>query len=249
MLNINANAIESRAKGKQDAWPTALAVRNLKMAYGSGAARTRALDDVSLAFKPGQLSLVMGPSGSGKTTLLSVLGCLLTPDSGGVSVMETQVNKLSEGEMGKIRRRFIGYVFQAFRLFHSLSAVENVMVGLEVMGCRGPRAHDLALEAIHKVGLGDKCRLKPDELSGGEKQRVAIARALAKDPPIILADEPTASLDSTSGQQIARMLKQLACDTGRIVVVVSHDQRWLSLSDRTIQLEDGRVVADEEGRS
>jgi len=232
-------------KGKQDACLTTLAVQNLKLTYGSGAARTRALDDVSLEFRPRQLSLVMGPSGSGKTTLLSVLGCLLTPDSGGVWVIKNELIRHSEEETAKIRRQFIGYVFQAFRLFHSLTAVENVMVGLEVMGCRGTRAHELALEAIHKVGLADKWRLKPDQLSGGEKQRVAIARALAKDPPIILADEPTASLDSASGQQIARMLKELACDAGRIVVVVSHDPRWLSLSDRTIRLEDGRVVGDD----
>jgi putative ABC transport system ATP-binding protein len=217
------------------------------MTYGSGAAWTCAIDDVSLSFKPGQLSLVMGPSGSGKTTLLSVLGCLLNPDSGAVSVMGTNINALSE-EMGKVRRQFIGYVFQAFRLFHSLSALENVQIGLEVSGCRGSRVRAIALESLDRVGLADKSRLRPHELSGGEKQRVAIARALVKDPPIVLADEPTASLDTASGHQIAQTLKGLAAHSSRIVVVVTHDDRWLALSDRTIRLEDGRVISDDGDR-
>jgi putative ABC transport system ATP-binding protein len=188
----------------------------------------------------------MGPSGSGKTTLLSVVGCILRPDSGSVSVMEKQVTAFSEEAMGNIRRQFIGYVFQAFRLFHSLSAVENVMLGLEVSGWGGIRARTIALELLDQVGLAGKARLKPDQLSGGEKQRVAIARALVKDPPIILADEPTASLDSASGLQIAKTLKGLAADPGRIVVVVTHDDRWQALGDRTIRLEDGRVISDDE---
>jgi putative ABC transport system ATP-binding protein len=200
---------------------------------------------VSLDFRPGQLSLVMGPSGSGKTTLLSVLGCMLRPDAGSVCVMEKQVTALSEEAMANIRRQFIGYVFQAFRLFHSLSAVENVMLAIEVLGWRGTRARAIALELLDQVGLGPKARLKPDQLSGGEKQRVAIARALAKDPPIILADEPTASLDSASGIEIAGTLKTLAADAGRIVVVVTHDDRWRPLADRTIRLQDGRVISDD----
>jgi putative ABC transport system ATP-binding protein len=219
------------------------------MTYGSGAARTCALDDVSLGFRPGQLSLVMGPSGSGKTTLLSVLGCLLNPDSGKLSVLGTEVTGQSESGMCELRRRFIGYVFQAFRLFHSLSALENVMLGLEVSGCRGTSARNRALEALSRAGMADKWRLRPDELSGGEKQRVAIARSLVKEPPIILADEPTASLDSISGAQIAKVLKELAADAGRIVVVVTHDDRWIPMSDRTIRLEDGRVVRDDGGQS
>jgi len=243
---LNTNSMKAGTTARQDACPT-LAVQNLRVTYGSGSARTCALNDVSLAFNPGQLSLVMGPSGSGKTTLLSVLGCLLNPDSGGLRVMGTNAAGLSEVHMAGIRRQFIGYVFQAFRLFHSLSAVDNVMAGLEVTGCRGTRARSIAIDALGRVGLAGKASLKPDELSGGEKQRIAIARALAKDPPIILADEPTASLDSASGAQIARMLKDLAADADRIVVVVTHDDRWLELSDRTIRLEDGRVISDQCG--
>ena len=216
------------------------------MAYGSGRAKVRALNGVSLGFQPGQLTLIMGPSGSGKTTLLSLLGCILTPDSGQVTIMDREMGQLAEDDRGKIRRQFIGYVFQAFRLFRSLSALENVMVALEISGVRGDKARKPAREALDSMGLADKWRLKPGELSGGEKQRVAIARALVNDPPIILADEPTASLDSVSGLEITETLRRLATQEKRLVVVVSHDQRWLSYSQRTVTMEDGRVVSDSE---
>ena len=223
---------------------TTLAAQNLEMAYGSGRAKVRALNGVSVTFEPGHLTVIMGPSGSGKTTLLSLLGCILTPDSGQVTVMDWPVNSLGEDERGQLRRQFIGYVFQAFRLFRSLSALENVMVALEICGTRGDKARRPALTALDSVGLADKWRLKPGELSGGEKQRVAIARALVNDPPIILADEPTASLDSVSGLEITKTLKRLAAEEKRLVVVVSHDQRWMSFANRTVTMEDGQVVSD-----
>jgi putative ABC transport system ATP-binding protein len=225
---------------------TILAVEDLEMAYGSGRAKVRALNGVSLGFQPGQLTLIMGPSGSGKTTLLSLLGCILTPEGGEVTIMDREVGQLAEDDRGKIRRQFIGYVFQAFRLFRSLSALENVMVALEISGVRGDKARKPALEALDSMGLADKWRLKPGELSEGEKQRVAIARALVNDPPIILADEPTASLDSVSGLEITETLRRLATQEKRLVVVVSHDQRWLSFSQRTVTMEDGRIVSDSE---
>jgi putative ABC transport system ATP-binding protein len=221
-----------------------LAVEDLKLTYGSGHGATCALDNVSLDFNPGQVTLVMGPSGSGKTTLLSVLGCLLTPDSGQVQLMGKLVTGRSERERGQLRRRFIGYIFQAFRLFRSLSALENVLLALEISGHRGRRARDSATQALEVVGVADKWRLRPDELSGGEKQRVAIARALVTDPPIILADEPTASLDSHAGASIAEMLFKLAVEQDRVVVIVSHDQRLLSFSHRTVLMRDGRLVED-----
>ncbi|MGH9764695.1 MAG: ABC transporter ATP-binding protein, partial [Blastocatellia bacterium] len=145
---------------------------------------------------------------------------------------------------------YIGYVFQAFRLFRSLSAVENVMIAREISSSEGKRSlrkhRQSAMRCLDAVGLADKWRLKPGELSGGEKQRVAIARALVNNPPIILADEPTASLDTASGAEITHTLKRLADEEGRLVVVVSHDPRWLSFSQRVVTLEDGRVVADSE---
>ncbi len=219
-----------------------LAAKNVTVTYGSGGSAVHALDSISLAFDAGRLTLLMGPSGSGKTTLLSVLGCLLTPDSGAVYLEGRLVTDLSEQERGNIRQRFIGYVFQAFHLFRSLSALENVLVALEISGRRGRQARESARAVLAAVGMADKWRLKPDELSGGEKQRVAIARALVNDPAIILADEPTASLDSSSGGQIAELLLKLAEEEKRLVLVVSHDSRWLPFCHRTIEMRDGRIV-------
>ena len=221
-----------------------LAAENVTVTYGSGSSAVHAVDSVSLAFDVGRLTLVMGPSGSGKTTLLSVLGCLLTPDSGAVYLHSRLVTDLSEKERGNIRKRSIGYVFQAFRLFRSLSALENILVALEISDCRGRQAREAAREVLATVGMGDKWRLKPNELSGGERQRVAIARAIVNDPPIILADEPTASLDSSSGVQIAEMLLKLAEEEKRLVMVVSHDSRWLPFCHRTVEMRDGRIVDD-----
>jgi len=221
-----------------------LAAENVTVTYGAGSSAVHALDSVSLTFDVGRLTLVMGPSGSGKTTLLSVLGCLLTPDSGAVYIQDRLVTDLSEHERGNIRKQFIGYVFQAFRLFRSLSAFVNILVALEISGCRGRQAREAARKVLAAVGMADKWRLKPNELSGGEKQRVAIARAIANDPPIILADEPTASLDSSSGVQIAEMLLKLAEDEKRLVLVVSHDSSWLPFCHRTVEMRDGRIVDD-----
>ncbi len=219
-----------------------LAVKNICVSYGAGRARLQALSGVSLSFQPGCLTLVMGPSGSGKTTLLSVLGCLLAPESGNVSVMEQLADTLTEDEKTTLRRQSIGFVFQAFRLFQSLSALENVSLALEVAGRRGHQAETPAARMLDEIGLSGKAHLKPVELSGGEKQRVAIARALVNNPAIILADEPTAALDSTSGTQIMELLRRTAKKENRIVVVVSHDTRWLPLSDRTISMQDGRAT-------
>lgn len=223
-----------------------LAVENVMVTYGAGREVLQALGGVTLAFRTGCLSLVMGPSGSGKTTLLSVLGCLLTPERGQTYVQGQLVTKLSEAERGRLRRNCIGYVFQAFRLFRSLSALENVSLALEVNGCRGRSARARAQQMLERVGVADRWRLKPNELSGGEKQRVAIARALVNDPPIILADEPTASLDSAAGEQVAGLLRRLAEADRRLVVVVSHDQRLRAYSQRTVLMRDGKVVGDSE---
>lgn len=214
-----------------------LAVQNVKVFYGPKRARIAALDDVSLDFFPGEVTLVMGPSGSGKTTLLSLLGCLRSADQGSVLFEGHDVNRLSEGERCRVRRR-VGFIFQAFRLFHSLPALENVILAGEISGGRREKAARALLEDL---GLGSKLHLKPDALSGGEKQRVAIARALLEDPPILLADEPTASLDVQSGQKISDILRRTAIEQNRTVVVVSHDQRWIPFAHRIVHLEDGRV--------
>jgi putative ABC transport system ATP-binding protein len=223
-----------------------LAVEDARISFGEGDARVRALRGVSVTFERGTLSLVMGPSGSGKTTLLSLLGCLLSPDEGTVFVEGVAVNELSGVEKTVLRRKKISFVFQAFRLLHSLSAIDNVALGLEIRD--GKRADRMAMarDLLLQFGLGDKLNLEPNELSPGERQRVAIARALAGSPPILLADEPTASLDAEAGRNICQILRDQVDQNGRTIVVVSHDPRWKEFADRTIALSDGKIKQEEQ---
>ena len=223
-----------------------LAVEDARISFGEGDARVRALRGVSVAFERATLSLVMGPSGSGKTTLLSLLGCLLSPDEGTVFVDGTAVNELSGDEKTVLRRKKISFVFQAFRLLHSLSAIDNVALGLEIRDGKRADRMVIARELLLQFGLGDKLDREPNELSPGEKQRVAIARALAGNPPILLADEPTASLDAEAGRNICQILRSQVDENGRTVVVVSHDPRWKEFADRTITLSDGQIKQEEQ---
>jgi putative ABC transport system ATP-binding protein len=222
-----------------------LEVENVTVRYQAGQTRQVALDDVSLTFFPNEFTLIMGPSGSGKTTFLSVLGCLLTPDTGRVTMLGRNVAALNDAQKTAFRRDHVAFIFQAFRLLSSLTALENVLVILDIQGIRGHRARDLALDALRLVGLSDKLELKPDQLSGGEKQRVAIARAIARNATIILADEPTASLDTAAAKQVIELLAELSHRLDRFVVVVSHDPRWREYATRLITLQDGKVTADE----
>ena len=218
-----------------------LAVENAYLCFGKGDAQVRALQGISVSFERGTLSLVMGPSGSGKTTLLSLLGCLLSPDEGKVFVDGQSVQHLSEVEKTVLRRRKVGFIFQAFRLLHSLSVVDNVALALELRACGRAQAMSIARQLLQQLGLGGKLNYEIDGLSPGEKQRVAIARALAGDPPILLADEPTASLDASAGKNICQILRHQAERNGKTVVVVSHDPRWREHADRTLYLHDGRM--------
>lgn len=218
-----------------------LAVEGASIAFGQGDARVHALRDVSLAFGRGTLSLVMGPSGSGKTTLLSMLGCLLSPDRGSVFVDDVAVNRLTEADRTAVRQTKISFVFQAFRLFHSLNALDNVVLGFEIRDPGTPRRKELARDLLEQLGLADRLHLEPNQLSPGERQRVAIARALAGNPPILLADEPTASLDAEAGRNICQILRNQVDQHGRTVVVVSHDPRWEKFADCTVTLCDGRI--------
>ena len=222
-----------------------LGVESASVTFGKDGARVFALRDVSLAFERSTLSLVMGPSGSGKTTLLSLLGCLLSPDEGSVFVDDVAVNRLAETEKTAIRQKKIGFVFQAFRLFHSLSAIDNVALGFELRDPKQPQRLEMARHLLNQFGLGDKCNQEPNELSPGERQRVAVARALAGNPPILLADEPTASLDAQAGRNICQILRNQVDEHGKTVVVVSHDPRWREFADRTITLSDGQVEQEE----
>ncbi len=222
-----------------------LGVVGATVSFGEGGARVCPLRDVSVMFERGTLSLVMGPSGSGKTTLLSMLGCLLSPDEGSVFVDDVLVNQLSESEKTAIRQKKIGFVFQAFRLFHSLSAIDNVALGFELRDAKQARRLEMAKHLLDQFGLGDKCNQEPNDLSPGERQRVAVARALAGNPPILLADEPTASLDAQAGRNICQILRNQVDEHGRTVVVVSHDPRWREFADRIITLYDGQVEQEE----
>jgi len=226
---------------------TVIRATGITKIYREGATEMRALSDVDLEISAGELTLLMGPSGSGKTTLLSILGCILRASSGLLEVLGESVETLPEKELPRIRRAAIGFVFQGFNLFPALTTVENVSLALDLRGVRRGKAEGRAAELIREVGLAGKSRSYPADLSGGEKQRVAIARALAGDPPIVLADEPTAALDSTSGKNVIELLQRLAHEHGRAVVMVTHDPRVLSYGDRIIHLEDGRIAGEESG--
>src|SRR6266436_146725 len=228
---------------------SAIRAEGLSKIYREGATELRALQEVDLEVRAGELTLLMGPSGSGKTTLLSILGCILRASEGKLELLGEDVSTLPESELPRIRRERNGCVFQGFNLFPRLTAAENVAVALGVRGIRAGAAKKRSEELLAEVGLAQKARSFPADLSGGQKQRVAIARALAGDPPILLADEPTAALDSTSGRTVIELLQRLARVHGRAVVMVTHDPRVLSFGDRIIHLEDGRIVREEAGAS
>ena len=222
--------------------------RNLSKLYREGATELRALSDVSMDIHAGQLTLLMGPSGSGKTTLLSILGCILRATEGRLELLGEDVSQLPERELPRVRREAIGFVFQGFSLFPALTAAENVALALDVRGVRGEVARKRSEELLLEVGLGERMHAFPEDMSGGQKQRVAIARALASDPPVLLADEPTAALDSTSGRTVIELLRRLAHQKGRAVVMVTHDPRVLEYGDRILHLEDGRLSREESGQ-
>jgi putative ABC transport system ATP-binding protein len=212
---------------------------------GEGAGKIVAVKGVDIALKSGELTLLMGPSGSGKTTLLSILGCILSPTAGTVSIAGTPTAGLSPEALAKLRRTHIGYIFQSYNLFPTLNALENVRIALDVAGVTGAVAIQKAEQALRDVGLGHKFMSYPANMSGGEKQRVAVARAIASAPSIVLADEPTAALDSENGHGVMRLLAQIARDQNRSILVVTHDSRTLMYADRVIHIEDGKIVSEE----
>jgi putative ABC transport system ATP-binding protein len=220
----------------------AIAVRELTKKYEEGANGTLALRGIDLDVHRGELLMLVGPSGSGKTTLLSIMGCILTASSGSVCVAGREVVGLSEKQLPTLRLEHIGFVFQGFNLFPTLSAGENVELMLDLKGISAAQAKRRAQELLEQVGLGEKYNSFPADLSGGQKQRVAIARALAGDPGIILADEPTAALDSHTGRNVMEMMSELAHKRDRAVVIVTHDSRVLSFADRIVKIEDGAIA-------
>ena len=202
------------------------------------------LKGVSLDIRRGEIVALEGPSGSGKTTLLSILGCILTPSSGTIVVDGEAIDLGKPGRLPAIRRKSIGFVFQQFNLFPSLTALENVEYALNVKGHKGAAARKEAERVIDAVGLSDRRGFLPRDLSGGQKQRVAIARALAGNAPILLADEPTANLDSQIGGQVLEMFRALAKKEDRALLIVTHDPKVRTVSDRVLQIRDGLIAAD-----
>ena len=216
-----------------------LQVEHVTKRYGSESTEVTAVREVSLSVNPGEIILIMGPSGSGKTTLLSMLGALLKPTEGTIRLNGTAINALEENRLPDIRLKQFGFIFQDFNLLSALTAQENVAIVAELAGVRAREARRKAGSLLTELGLGGRLNFLPEKLSGGEKQRVAIARALVNDPALILADEPTANLDSKIGHEIMRLLRRIAKEQGRSVVIVSHDQRIKDIADRVLWLEDG----------
>jgi putative ABC transport system ATP-binding protein len=221
---------------------TIIEATGIKKTLGRGAGEVQALRGVDLSLRRGELTLLMGPSGSGKTTLLLILGCMLTPSSGTVVVAGASTSEANKEQLAKIRRDHIGFVFQSYHLFPTLTAAQNVQLALDIRGEHGWNAAKKAREALGMVGLEQKADTLPGELSGGEQQRVAIARAFIANPSAILADEPTAALDGDNGRTIMRILADAAHQRGRAVLVVTHDPRVIPFADRIVEIEDGLLV-------
>lgn len=219
-------------------------VSGLCKSYQAGGARVSVLSDIDLVVRRGECLFFAGPSGSGKTTLLSILGCVLSADSGCVEILGEKTTEFSHGAQARFRREKIGFVFQRFHLFDALTAEENVCIPLTLLHWRKDESRAKAHELLRLVGMHEKASRRVTQLSMGQRQRIAVARALAGDPELILADEPTASLDAQSGLAAMRILKDLCQKLGKTVIVVTHDSRILPLADRILHLSNGRLASD-----
>jgi putative ABC transport system ATP-binding protein len=221
-----------------------LQARGLAKTYGEGAARVEALRGIDLAVRPGEFLAIMGPSGSGKSTLLHLLAGVEQPSSGQVLLEGRDLAQLSDDERTLIRRRRLGFVFQHFNLLPILTAAENVSLPLLLDGVASAEADERALRALALVGVDHRRTHLPSELSGGEQQRVAVARALAINPALLLADEPTGNLDSDTGQQVVRLLRQLVDQQHQTIVIVTHDAQIAAQADSILHVRDGLLQAD-----
>lgn len=226
---------------------SAVEVKNLTKIFGSGHTAVKAVDNVSLTIEPGDIVLVMGPSGSGKTTLISMIGTLLKPTGGQILIDGEDTARLSSTKLAGLRLHKLGFMFQSFNLLSALTAEQNVVVPLKVAGSNKKESKSKARLLLTKLHLEKRLDNLPKNLSGGEKQRVAVARALANDPKLILADEPTANLDSKTGTEVMQLLCHTACAENRAVIIVSHDPRLKEVAKRVITIEDGRLTKEETG--
>ena len=233
------NLGDSTSIGLTDTETRSILAKGVEMAFQAGQQRFQILQGIDLEIRSGDIQLLMGPSGSGKTTLLSILAGLLTPTTGKVYLLGEEITKMSRTKLARFRRQNIGFIFQDFNLFPALTAAENIEAVLNIKGIQGKAARYQAQALLEQVGLGLKANQKPGDLSGGQKQRVAIARALAGNPRLIMADEPTAALDSHSGHTVIELLRHLAKEGGCTVLMVTHDPRIIDVADRVAHLEDG----------
>ena len=224
----------------------AIELENAVKTYQIGEVETHALNGVSLTFAEGEFTALVGPSGSGKTTMLQLMGCLDRPNSGTVKINDQDVTKLSKNKRADLRREKIGFIFQFFALIPVLTAYENVELPLLLNNVKAKERQERAMGLLEAVGLVDRAGHRPDQLSGGEQQRVAIARALASGPLLVLADEPTANLDTANGAQAMEIMQRLNQETGTAFIFATHDPRVISYAQRVIELQDGRVISNGE---
>ena len=224
----------------------AIELENAVKTYQIGEVKTHALDGVSLSIAEGEFTALVGPSGSGKTTMLQLMGCLDRPNSGAVKINDQDVTKLSKNKRADLRREKIGFIFQFFALIPVLTAYENVELPLLLNNVKAKERQERVMGLLEAVGLADRAGHRPDQMSGGEQQRVAIARALASDPLLVLADEPTANLDTANGAQAMEIMQRLNQETGTAFIFATHDPRVMSYAQRVIELQDGRVISNGE---
>jgi len=222
----------------------AVVTKGLTKIYKEGSVEVTAVSSVDIELKEGEVVGLFGPSGSGKTTLLSLIGCILRATRGSLRIYGEEITALDEMRLPEIRKKFISFIFQGFNLFPALTAYENIKIVLKIKGITGGHAKERAEGLLTKVGLSDRMHFLPRDLSGGQKQRVAIARALATDSPIILADEPTGNLDFSNGRTVTEILKGLAKEQKRCVVICTHDNRIADVFDRILFMEDGQVARE-----
>jgi putative ABC transport system ATP-binding protein len=215
---------------------------NITKTYPMGKRELKVLTGINLEIRDGELVAIMGPSGSGKSTMLNLMGCLDKPTSGKYTLDGKEVSRLSSGELAQVRGKKIGFIFQTFNLLPRLTAVANVELGMRYVGGSD---HRKCIEALERVGLGERINHRPTELSGGEQQRVAIARALVKRPPLLLADEPTGNLDSKSGDEIINILTDLHAEQGMTLVMITHDSDIARHCERIVHFMDGQIQSEE----
>ncbi|MDI9395349.1 MAG: ABC transporter ATP-binding protein [Euryarchaeota archaeon] len=224
---------------------TLIAFRDVWKTYQMGEIQVNALKEVNAEFEKGEFTAIIGPSGSGKSTMMNLVGCLDIPSKGEIFLKSENIARLDESDLARLRGKTIGFIFQQYNLIPGMTALENVLLPLEIQEVNDDIAEKRAKELLTLVGLSDKMKNKPTQLSGGQQQRVSIARALACDPEVILADEPTGALDSVTGKEVMTMLYRLWKEKGKTVIMVTHNMHLAQYAQRYIELKDGEVVRDE----